>query len=344
VSHTQTDTATPSTPTPPASPQAAESERKPCSPPANFRKEIERYDQNAKVSVWEGPRYRMTVRQRGEGPPLIVSPGLASTYRGFALTLNKLADRYRTIIYGYPGDEPSDRARLGRIKHEHLVDDLFGLIDHLNLGRVFLLGISFGSTITLRALHREPRRFPKAVIQGGFAHRQFTPAERVALAIGRHLPGTAARLPMHESILRYNNHSHFPNIIADRWPIYVEQNGLTPIAALSHRLGMLTKLDLRPILKDIPNEILLIQGNEDRIIPRSCFEELRSNLPKAEGMIVPIMGHQPHFTQAEVLAHLVDQFLLPCVPEGCPNHHEGEEHVPHACRNDGGKSATATGD
>ena len=114
----------------------------------------------------------MTYRVLGEGPPLILIPGIASTYRGYALTLNRLAERFRTIVYDYPGEHPDDGARLRRITHDHLVDDLFGLIDHLNVGRAFLFGLSFGSTITLEALHREPRRFPKAVVQGAFAHRR----------------------------------------------------------------------------------------------------------------------------------------------------------------------------
>ena len=45
--------------------------------------------------------------------------------------LNRLAERFRTIQYEYPGDREGDGARLGRITHDHLVDDLFGLIDHL---------------------------------------------------------------------------------------------------------------------------------------------------------------------------------------------------------------------
>src|SRR6476469_1714182 len=99
--------------------------------------------------------------------------------------LNRLAARFRTVIYDYPGENPGDGARLGRISHANLVDDVFGLIDHLKIGRVFLVGLSFGSTIVLSALHREPRRFPKAVVQGAFARRRFTIAERVALRFGR---------------------------------------------------------------------------------------------------------------------------------------------------------------
>ena len=215
----------------------------------------------------------MTYRVLGEGPPLILVPGIAATYRGYCLLLNRLAARFRTILFDYPGEQPGDGARLRSITHEHLVDDLFGLIDHLNIGRVFLFGPSFGSTITLRALHREPRRFPKAVVQGAFAHRKFTPAERVALFFGRRIPGKVARLPGHNRVLTYNNKSHFPPILEDRWTYYVEQNGLTPIAPLAHRLDLLARLDLRPILKDIPNSILLLQGNEDRIVHRRHFDE-----------------------------------------------------------------------
>jgi pimeloyl-ACP methyl ester carboxylesterase len=261
----------------------------------------------------------MTYRVLGQGPPLILIPGIASTYRGYALTLSKLAERFRTVIYDYPGEHPDDGARLRRIRHDDLVDDVFGLIDHLRIGRAFLFGLSFGTTVTLRALHREPRRFPKAVVQGAFAHRRFTPAERLALWTGRLLPGPTARLPLRETVLTYNSKNHFPTILEDRWSFYLEQNGLTPIAGLAHRLDLVARLDLRPILSAIPVEILLLQGNEDRIVARRHHDELLTSLPNAQGVIMPQVGHQPHFTHAEALAQVVGDWLLPCAPGGCPN-------------------------
>jgi pimeloyl-ACP methyl ester carboxylesterase len=277
------------------------------------------YDRDAQVRVWNGPRYRMTYRTLGHGPPLILVPGIASTYRVYALLLNTLAARFRTILYDYPGEHPDDGARLALIRHEHLVDDLFGLLDHLNLGRVFLTGLSFGSTVTLQSLHREPRRFPKAVLQGAFAWRQFTLAERLALILGRRIPGPSARLPLRQLILSLNSKSEFPTEIADRWPYYVEQNGLTPIAAMAHRVDLLTRLDLRPILREIPTEILLLQGNEDRIVPRRFFDELSTSLTHATSVLMPLVGHQPHFTHAEAMAQVISDWLLPCAPGGCPN-------------------------
>jgi pimeloyl-ACP methyl ester carboxylesterase len=293
--------------------------RPPCPAPADFRAAVDAYNRAAQAGTWDGPRYRMTFRIHGQGPPLILVPGIASTYRVYALLLNHLAARFRTILYDYPGEHPDDQARLSRINHEHLVDDLFGLIDHLNLGRAFLVGLSFGSTVTLRALHREPRRFPRAVVQGAFAWRKFSFAERLALGLGRRIPGTTARLPLRQTVLRYNARSEFASDIADRWPYYIEQNGLTPIAALAHRVALLTRLDLRPILPEIPSAILLLQGNEDRIVPRPFFDELQAALPGAEGVLMPLVGHVPHFTHAEALAHTISEWILPCAPGGCPN-------------------------
>ncbi len=199
------------------------------------------------------------------------------------------------------------------------MDDVFGLLDHLNVGRAYLFGLSFGSTITLGSLRREARRFPKAVVQGGFARRRFSLAERLALRFGRFVPGTANCLPFRDAILNYNSGSQFPREIRDRWSYYLEQNGLTPIGPLAHRLDMLTRLDLRLGLPQIPTEVLVLQGNEDRIVPRSSYEELCAGLPHARGVLMPLVGHQPHFTHPEALASAVIEWCLPCAPGGCPN-------------------------
>jgi len=295
-----------------------EGERPPCPAPADFRHELGLYDAQARVGRWDGSRYRMTYRTLGQGPPLFIVPGIASTYRIYALLLNRLSERFTTIVYEYPGDQADDGATLGKIKHEDLVSDLFGLFGHLKLSRAFLFGVSFGSTVVLSALHRRPRQFPRAAILGGFSHRRLAFLERMALQLARHIPGTAQRLPLRHAILTYNSKLEFPRIIEDRFPFYLEQNGLTPIRSLAHRIGLLVDLDLRPILPEISSEVLLLQGNEDRIVPRRDFDKLKAAIPSAETMILPTIGHQVQLTHAELLARLLGDWFLPCPPQGCP--------------------------
>lgn len=302
-------------------------QRSPCPTPASLLKAVSDYNSRAEVRVIQTSHYRTTCRILGEGPALIVSPGVASTYEGFTLFLNKLSEQFRTIIYDYPGDQPNDQARLSRIGHDQLVENLFEVMDSLNIGRAFLVGTSFGSTITFKALARDPRRFPKAAVQGGFARRKFSPAEKIGLKIGRLVPGDIGRLPLHQQILTYNNKIHFPPEIDERWTHYLEQNSKTPIHSLAHRLGMMSRLDLRPLLPTIQTPVLLVQGNEDRIVPRLYFDELQAGLPQAQALLVPLVGHQPHYTHPESMAQLMGGYFLGCEEHAeCASHsHENEK-------------------
>jgi pimeloyl-ACP methyl ester carboxylesterase len=277
--------------------------------PLDFRSEVAAYDRSAEVRQWRGPRHLMTYRVLGEGPALVLLPGLASGYRDYAPSLRRLAGRFRTIQIAYPGEDPDDGADLRAITHDDIVDDLFGLLDHLGLAQAYPFGLSFGSTITLKALHREPGRFPKAALQGGFANRRLTPPERVALAVGRRIKGNVARLPFHRIGLALNNRATFPADRPDLWECYIEENGLTPISSLTHRLDLLDRLELRPILPEIRTEILVIHGTADRIVPMPRHEELVAGLARPTAVLMDGVGHQPHWTHPRELADLVGDFL-----------------------------------
>lgn len=275
-----------------------------------FRDGVDRFDREAEVGTWTSPHYRMTYRVLGEGPPLIVVPGLASTYRGYAPMLLRLAPRFRSVVIDYPGEDPIDGAQLGRIGHDDLVDDLAGLADHIGLDRPALFGLSFGTTLSIRALVRHPDRFAdRAILQGGFAWRGMAPHEKVALALGRRIRGDSSRLPFHELALAHRSRGEFPRETADLWRFYVEQNGLTPIAALAARLDLIGRVDLRPILPEVRARVLLVRGTGDRIVPERCQRDLLAGLPQAEEVRMEGAGHQPHFTHPEELADLVAGFL-----------------------------------
>ena len=115
------------------------------------------------------------------------------------------------------------------------------------------------------------------------------------------IPGKTSRLPFRRRVMEYNDKPEFPAILEDRWAFHVERNGETPIRSFAHRVTLLTTLDLRPILPLIPTETLLIQGREDRVVPRSDFDLLEKTLPAAHGVIVPTAGHLLHLTHGELL-------------------------------------------
>ena len=87
--------------TPQAPPQ-----RPPCPTPASLLNALADFNAKADVKIVKTPYYNTTCRILGDGPTLIVSPGVASTYEGFTLFLNTLAQQFRTIIYDYLKNSP----------------------------------------------------------------------------------------------------------------------------------------------------------------------------------------------------------------------------------------------
>ncbi len=278
--------------------------------PVALRRELEQFESRAQRVVRRGLLYRMTYRVLGEGPTLILCPGIASTYRVYAILLNRLARSFRTVVFDYPGEQEGDEADLGRITHDDLVANIVQLAEELDAGAVSLLGLSFGSTVALGATRQRPDLFPRNVLQGAFARREFSAIERAALGVGRLFPGRVGILPFRKTALAARTGKGFPAQLPDRWEFYVEQNALTPIGPLASRLNLLARLDLRPALPEIQAELLLLHGEDDRIVHPAHYRELIAGLPRASGVLAPSLGHVPHLTHTESFAGLITGFLL----------------------------------
>jgi pimeloyl-ACP methyl ester carboxylesterase len=241
---------------------------------------------------------------------LILVPGLADDALSFLLLSSLLAPHFRCIAYDLPAGR-GDGARLGRYTHFDLVADLIALLDHLDIRRSYAFGSSFGSTIVLAALHAYPERFPRAVLQGGFACRRLAPAEVLLARVARYWPGSMHLLPFRKALLRRCHHGPFASRSPEIWEYFLLRTNAPPIAAVAHRAVMLHDLDLRPILRGIRQPVLLICGEGDPLVGPECEETLLQGLPNAGHVKIEECGHNPLFSHPEVLADLVGRFLTP---------------------------------
>src|SRR5262249_31191736 len=137
---------------------------------------LKRFERQAVHGVCDTGRYLCSYYVWGDGPPLLIVPGLAIAARSFALLCAQLAERFRCIVYDLPAGG-ADGAALSRYTHADLVADSFALLDYLRIERGYVLGFSFGSTIALAALRDRPERLPRGIVVGGFACRKPAPAE-----------------------------------------------------------------------------------------------------------------------------------------------------------------------
>jgi pimeloyl-ACP methyl ester carboxylesterase len=78
---------------------------------------------------------------------------------------------------------------------------------------------------------------------------------------------------------------------------------------LAAGLDYLLAQDLRPLLPRLPGGAVVIQGQEDRIVPPVQARFLHAQLPGARLHLLPGAGHLPFLTQAAAFNRILAQCL-----------------------------------
>jgi pimeloyl-ACP methyl ester carboxylesterase len=277
--------------------------------PLALHQVLERFEKEAVRGICDTGRYRCPYFSWGSGPPLVFVHGLCDDAKSFVLPIASLSEDFRCIAYDLPlGRE--DGARLGRYRHADLVKDLLALLDHLQLDEVNVLGSSFGSTITLAAMHQQPRRFARAVFQGGFARRPLAPAEVILARWARYWPWSMRWLPFRLEILKYSHSKSFSACPPEVWQFFLERDATNPMNAVAHRALILHQADFRHLLQEIHQPILLVCGDFDPLVSKDCEADLLKGLRNVVRAEIEGCGHMPQFTHPTVLAEVVRRFLL----------------------------------
>jgi pimeloyl-ACP methyl ester carboxylesterase len=272
---------------------------------------LHRFDHEAQLNRVKTPRYVLQYSTWGPetGTALVFVHGLCDQMRSFALMMSNLVDRgYRCIGYQL-ADGRNDQARITRYQHRDYAHDLVFLLDHLGLSKTAIFGSSFGSTVTLRSLAEYPQRFSKAIIQGGFARRPLITAERVLALVGRYWPWLMGQLPLRPKIMEKLEKPQFVGCDDDVFRYLLKSSGATPIKTAAYRALLLHKLDLRPLLPNIPHPLLMIGGDIDNIVPRNWEAEVEAGVKDVRRIEFQPCGHYPQYTLPQESCDAVDEFL-----------------------------------
>ena len=158
----------------------------------------------------------------------------------------------------------------------------------------------------------EPRRFPIAIVQDGFARRPLALAEIGLSRFARFWPGRLGQLPLWRGLFHRSCAAEFENLEPDRWRLFANQRGNVALAAIAQRALLLSKIDLRPILPAIRQPVMSICGERDSLASQARKEELRALLPNFARAEIEGCGQLPHMTHPEVLCEAIEQFLTAC--------------------------------
>ena len=101
---------------------------------------------------------------QGEGPPLVVVPGLHGRWEWARPALRQLAEKCRTISYSLCGDIGSRRRLDPTLGFENYVRQLDAVLDEAGIQRAAICGVSFGGFVALRYAIARPDRVSALVL------------------------------------------------------------------------------------------------------------------------------------------------------------------------------------
>lgn len=243
-------------------------------------------------------------------------PGMSSRVSDWA-AFQPLTDTYRLISYDQRGSGESEGAE--PYSHAQFVADLEALRRELDLGKIVVLGGSYGGFIALEYAFAHPENLHAVILRDTAASNRFQgTSKRRALGSGFPMDGeTLDRL--FSGQVRDND--DFRASFAMIQPLYTverdpaaeaERLARIPFRFETHNWAFSRNqpdYDLVDRLPEIAVPVLVTVGRHDWITPLEASEELAAHLPRGELVVFERSGHSPQLEEQPLYLQTVREFL-----------------------------------
>ena len=256
---------------------------------------------------------RTNVLQAGDGAPVVLvhgsGPGVTA-YVNWRLTIPALAQRFRVVAPDMPGFGFTERPEPPMVcDPDRWVAHLVGLLDALGLPKVSLVGNSFGGGIALRLAARHPDRVDRLVLMG---------AVGVPFPITPGLDAVWGYEPSFEAMRALLDVFAFDrSLVTDelaqvRYEASVQPGFQEAFSALfpaprQRWVDALATPDDE--IAELPHDVLVVHGREDRVIPLATSLRLLELVPRARLHVFGRCGHWTQIEHAAAFNRLVADFL-----------------------------------
>jgi pimeloyl-ACP methyl ester carboxylesterase len=239
----------------------------------------------------------------GEGPAVVFAHGSGGTHMSWWQQVPVFSKRYRCITidqraFGYSRDVANGPGRRA------FVQDLEGLLTHLKIDRVSLVGQSMGGSTVLPFALKHPERVNALIMAattGGYSDPEIAALRaRVGSTRSAFAPGYAQREPAMAFLYREISALTLDEGAAPALPA----GG----AGTASAAPTVPTLDLRPIIdRKVPT--LFIAGEQDVLIPAQVVEAMHRKVPHSKFVKIAGAGHSAYFETPDEFNRVVMEFL-----------------------------------
>src|SRR5215216_385893 len=241
---------------------------------------------------------KLYYEETGSGTPVVFVHEFAGDYRSWELQIRYFARRYRCIVFNArgwpPSDVPGDVAAYSQARAR---DDIKSVLDHLEIDKPHVVGLSMGGFATLHFGLSYPDRARSLLVSGvGYGaekdQRERFRTEAVVIADKLEKEGMAAFAEVYAyGPTRVQFENKDPRGFAEFKRQLTEHSAK---GAANTQLGVQRErpsiFDLEPQLKTLKVPTLILNGDEDWpcLLP-GVF--MKRTIPSAGLLLIPNSGH-----------------------------------------------------
>ncbi len=249
----------------------------------------------------KSPEVDLLVSSFGSGErTLVAHGGWVGSGELWHAPFELLSANWRCVTYDHRGTGASV-VREQPITFEHLVQDLFRVLDALKIDQCVLAGESAGAFVVLEAALRQPERFTGLVIvDGRYEGGKSAGATRFIEGCKKDFSAT----------MKMFVNACVPEEDAEaekRWGEQIVMRSNTQAAV--QLMECLEPVQLQDRLPSIKQPTLILHGSRDVITPVASSERLAQLLPNAKLHIIEGAGHVPTVTRPAQVAQAIDDFF-----------------------------------
>lgn len=261
----------------------------------------------ARVSIGDA---ELHYESQGEGPPVILVPGLSGNASFWAPQIAQIAARHRAITFDHRGVGASTPSRI-RYSVEQMADDVVRLMDALNIERAALVGHSTGGCIGAVIALDHPGRLSSLVMSSSW-----TTADAYFSRLFEARRAVLERQGI-EAYVRHGSLFQYPP-----WWIAANAEALAaaearaianfpPTEIVLSRIEAILAYDRTADLGRIDIPVLVHAPRDDAITPPYYSEALHERIPGSRLHVIERGGHfcpvtVPDAFRAAVLAFLAE--------------------------------------
>jgi 2-hydroxy-6-oxo-octa-2,4-dienoate hydrolase len=250
--------------------------------------------------------------ESGQGSPVVLlhgsGPGV-SAYANWRLTIPTLAQRHRVLAPDLVGFGFTERPEPITYDLDTWESHAVGFLDALGLGRVSLVGNSFGGALALRLASRHPERIERLVLMGSVGVPfEITPGLD---AVWGYEPSVETMRELLD-LFAYSRDLVDDDLARVRYEASIQPgfqesfSAMFPAPRQRWVDAMVTPLEE---IARLPQPTLVVHGRDDRIIPLENAMTLLAIVPDVRLHVFARCGHWTQIEHADEFNRLLLDFL-----------------------------------